>query len=63
MPTSAVDPPVREQQIVPFREHQARVDTLKELKCAVVRLGLCGDRRSLELARRLFIDIPGLSEA
>jgi hypothetical protein len=63
MATNLVDSRASEEQILPFREHQARVDALKELKRAVVRLGLSGDRPSLELARRLFIDIPGLREA
>jgi hypothetical protein len=63
MGTSVVDGRSSEEQIDPFRDHEVRVDALKGLKRAVVRLGQCGDRRSLELARRLFEDIPGLRTA
>ena len=47
----------------PFRAEGARRDALRELKRAVVRLVQRGGRNGLELARRLFEDVPGLREA
>ncbi len=63
MTTNVVNACVFDQQVDPFREHRVHVDALKQLKHALVRLGLRGDRQSLKLARRLFSEIPGLREA
>lgn len=49
--------------VEPFREQHVRRDALRELKRAVVRLGLRGERWSLKVARQLFAEIPGLRSA
>ena len=53
----------RRRDANPFCREGARRDALRELKRAVVRLGRRGDRKGLELARRLFENVPGLREA
>jgi hypothetical protein len=63
MATSVVGPRAGLRQVDPFPEHRLHVDAVKELKRAIVRLALCGDRYSLKLARRLFNDVPALREA